>query len=148
MIRYLLDTNVLSVGAPATRTPAAMDLANWMRANGERLFVPAISIAEIVAGIAQLRRTGASTKAAALETWLVMVLGRYRRRTLSFDLRAARDAGAIMDRARAIGQSPGFADIAIAGIAMAHGLTLLTRNLRHFAPLGVPAHDPYAALPD
>ena len=60
---------------------------------------------------------------------------------------AARETGLIADRARARGLAPGFADLAIAGIATAHGLTILTRNLRHFAPLDVPAHDPYAALP-
>jgi predicted nucleic acid-binding protein len=32
--------------------------------------------------------------------------------------------------------------LAIAATAAAHGLTLLTANLRHFAPLGVPALNP------
>jgi len=31
---------------------------------------------------------------------------------------------------------------------MANGLTVLTRNLRHFAPLGVPALDPFGELPE
>jgi hypothetical protein len=28
-----------------------------------------------------------------------------------------------------------------------HRLTILTRNIRHFAPLNVPARDPFKALP-
>jgi toxin FitB len=40
-----------------------------------------------------------------------------------------------------------FADLAIAATAAAHSLIILTRNLRHFAPLDVPAHNPFEALP-
>jgi hypothetical protein len=50
--------------------------------------------------------------------------------------------------AHALGLAPGFADLAIAGIAQAHGLIVLTRNLRHFAPLGIAASDPFAARPE
>ena len=53
-----------------------------------------------------------------------------------------------MDRARANGHGSGFADIAIAATADVHDLTVLTRNLRHFAPLDIPAHDPFRTLPD
>ena len=48
---------------------------------------------------------------------------------------------------RAAGQSPGFADIAIAATAGTRNLTILTRNLRHFTPLGVAVMDPYDGLP-
>jgi predicted nucleic acid-binding protein len=72
---------------------------------------------------------------------------RRERRFLPFDVAVARVAGRLSDRARSKGRSPGFPDLAIAATAAAHNLTVLTRNLRHFAPLGVPAHDPFAALP-
>jgi len=51
-----------------------------------------------------------------------------------------------MDRARAY--APGFEDIAIAATAAVRGLTVLTANLRHFEPLGVPCLDPFEKLPD
>ena len=54
---------------------------------------------------------------------------------------------ALGDKARAAGQSPGFADIAIAATAGTRNLTILTRNLRHFTPLGVAVMDPYDGLP-
>lgn len=79
---------------------------------------------------------------------MASILHLYARRILPIDAEAACATGLLIDRARARGLAPGFADLAIAGIAQAHGLTLLTRNLRHFAPLGVSAQDPYAALPD
>jgi hypothetical protein len=39
------------------------------------------------------------------------------------------------------------ADLFIAATARRHGLTILTRNLKHFTPLGMPVLDPFAALP-
>lgn len=48
---------------------------------------------------------------------------------------------------RGKGHSPGFADIAIAAIARTHGLTILTRNLKHFAVFDIPAHNPFRSLP-
>jgi predicted nucleic acid-binding protein len=52
-------------------------------------------------------------------------------------------AGKLTGDARAAGLAPGFADIAIAATAVHHGLTILTRNLRHFEPLGIAVIDPF-----
>ncbi|HVI05271.1 MAG TPA: hypothetical protein VM711_04155, partial [Sphingomicrobium sp.] len=51
--------------------------------------------------------------------------------------------GQLEARAIAGGDSPGMADAAIAGIAKAHDLTIVTGNLRHFLPFRVSV-----ALPD
>jgi toxin FitB len=60
-------------------------------------------------------------------------------RVLAFDTPTARIAGALSDRARGQGHAPGLADIIIiAATAQHHGLTILSRNVRHFVPLGVP----------
>lgn len=58
---------------------------------------------------------------------------------------AARIAGGLSNLARRLGRAPGFADIAIAATAKVHDLTVLTRYLRDFTPLGVAAQDPFAA---
>lgn len=138
---------MLSTSAPKA---ASLDpeVQAWLRANGARLYLPSVAVAEIVSGIEKARRTGAARRADALAGWIERILHLYGDRTLSLDVPAARIAGALLDRGRAAGLAPGFADLAIAGIAMANGLVVLTRNLRHFAPLGVPAQDPYAALPE
>ncbi len=52
-----------------------------------------------------------------------------------------------MDRERAAGRSSGFADIAIAATAASRNFTVLTRNLRHFEPLGVRVMNPLETLP-
>jgi hypothetical protein len=62
---------------------------------------------------------------------------------LAFDTSAARLAGELSDRARGQGHAPGFADIIIAATARQHAMTILSRNIRHFEPLGVPVLDPF-----
>ncbi len=142
-----MDTNVLSMGAPGRREGAAA-LADWMDARSDELFLSTVTVAEIADGIARLRRTGAIARAGRLDDWLDVVLHLYGDRVMPFDIPAARHAGQLMDRARATGQAPGFADLAIAATAGVHGLAVLTRNLRHFAPLDIPAIDPFESLPD
>jgi predicted nucleic acid-binding protein len=143
---YLVDTDVISTGAPS-RGLASTALVAWMDRNSERLFLSAISIAEIEGGIAKIRREGARRKAAGLEEWLEYLLHLYSSRVLPFDVPAARIAGKLSDRARSKRQSPGFADLGIAATATAHDLIVLTRNLRHFAPLGISVHNPFESLP-
>lgn len=63
------------------------------------------------------------------------------------DLPTARVLGGLSDGARAAGQAPGLADLAIAATAQNRGYTVLTRNLRHFGLLKVPALDPFMNLP-
>lgn len=86
-------------------------------------------------------------RAARLSAWLDAVLGGYGDRVLPFDATAARLAGRLSDAVLAKGHNPGFADVAIAAIAAHRDLLVLTRNLRHFAALGVPHADPIDAPP-
>ena len=144
---YLVDTDVISVGAPSKRRASA-DLILWMDRNSDRLFLSTITIAEIADGIAKARRESARRKAADLTGWLEAVLHLYGDRVLPFDVAAARMAGTLSDLARSKGQSPGFPDLAIAATAAARQLTVLTGNLRHFTPLGVAARNPLDALPE
>ncbi len=143
---YLVDTDILSASSPARAVPRH-DLAIWMDTHADLLFVSTVTVAEIEDGIAKARREKASRKAAALDEWLRTLVHLYSGRVLAFDLGAVHAAGVLSDRARASGHAPGFADIAIAATAASRNLTILTRNLRHFLPLGVPALDPFERLP-
>ena len=142
---YLVDTNVISAGAPSRLAPS--ELVAWMEAHSTLLFLSAVTVAEIEDGIVKLRREGPTRKSDDLAAWLETVLHLYGDRILAFDTPAARIAGALSDKARGRGQAPGFADIIIAATAQHHSLTILSRNLRHFTPLGVPVLDPFAASP-
>lgn len=143
---YLVDTNVFSAGAPAKAVPLP-ELVAWMDRHSAGLYLSVITIAEIEDGIAKSRRQGADRKAARLTEWLEALLHLYRRRVVPIDVEIARCMGWMADTARGQGQDPGLADLAIAATAQMRGWTVLTRNLRHFAPLGVRALDPFVALP-
>jgi predicted nucleic acid-binding protein len=143
---YLVDTNVISAGAPS-RTVAAADLVKWMDEQSADLYLSAVTVTEIEDGIAKARRERATRKAADLTAWLETLVHLYGNRILAFDVAAARIAGALSDLARSKGIAPGFADIVIAATARSHKLTILTRNTRHFEPLGLPTVNPFDRLP-
>ncbi len=144
---YLVDTSVLSLLAPE-RPALDESLASWMRAHNDQLYVSAVTVAEIEQGIRKLHRAGGVQRADALTRWLDALIERGGDRILPFDTRAGRIAGELSDQAIAAGRHPGFADVAIAATAVANGLVVLTRNGKHFAPLGVELVDPVERLPD
>lgn len=147
MTRYLLDTNVVSVLAPTSRARNAA-LVHWLDRHEEELHLPSVVVAELSSGVARLRRIGAARKAELLDVWLAEILSAFVRKVIPFDMESAHETGLLIDRARALGLNPGFPDLAIAGVAIAHKLTLLTRNLGDFVPVGVAAVDPFAILPE
>jgi len=142
---YLLDTNIVSADAPAKRQVGPEAFAAWVREHGDHLYISTVTVAEIEAGFARAVRIGAATKAVRLRRWLSALEHLYAGRILPFGIEEARQAGSILDRARA--HDPGFEDIAIAATAAARGYTVLTANERHFAPLGVPLVNPLKRLP-
>lgn len=142
---FLIDTNVISALAPSKRENVEL-LIEWLDKASPRLFMSVVSAAEIEAGIAKAEREGATTKARQLAEWWQSIEHLYSDRLLPFDLQCARVAGGMIDAARA--HHAGFEDIAIAATAHVHELIVLTRNLRHFEPLGIQAVDPLSRLPE
>ncbi len=118
-----------------------------MDRNSERLYLSVVTVAEVEDGIAKARREGASRKADQLAEWLETLLHLYSARIMPLDIPTARALGGLSDRARGSGHAPGFADLAIAATAQVRSHVVLTRNLRHFRALDVPAHDPFESLP-
>ena len=151
-LMYLIDTNVISAGARAKTQAGAgpvawMDLVTWMDEASDALFLSVVTVAEIEDGIAKARREGATRKAAELAGWLEALVHLYGSRILAIDLAVSRTAGKLSDAARGRGHASGFADILIAATALHHELVILTRNVRHFEPLGVPVLNPFDKLP-
>jgi len=144
---FLLDTNVLSHIAPSTRRGQDDELAAWIVERSDDLWLSVITAAEVEAGIAKAKRTGATKKAAHLAEWWGEIEHYYADRILPLDLDAAHEAGRLLDKASAAGITPGFEDIAIAATAKVHGFTVLTRNMKDFVPLGVACRNPFEALP-
>jgi len=121
--------------------------ARAARRESASLFLSVVRVAEVEDGIAKLWRERATRRSKDLAQWLEVVLHLYGDRILGVDTSTARMAGRLSDRARSQGHAPGFADIIIAATARQHALTILSRNSRHFEPLGVPVLDPFGDLP-
>ena len=135
----LLDTNVVS--EPLRAAPDAR-VIEWIDAQPlETLFLSAITVAELRAGVALLpagkRRTGLRE---SLET---RVLPLFAGRVLPFDLACTQAYAALMCAARAAGLAIASADGYIAAIAAANGLAVATRDTGPFEAAGAAVIDPW-----
>lgn len=137
----LLDTNVVS--EPLKPQPDAAVL-RWLDAqNIEALYLPAIGLAELMFGVATLPD---GRRKRELETQLDQrVLTVFKGRVLPFDAAAAAAHAKLRARGRRLGRGIPIVDGYIAAIAMAHGLTVATRDTSPFVAAGLPVIDPWAA---
>ena len=130
---YLIDTDVLSALRRRERNPA---IVSWVESQRTAdLHISVITVGEIERGIEQQQRHNPDF-ARDLSVWLDRMLDWYGDRILPVDTATARRWGQL---AAAIGNES--ADLLIAATALEHGLTVATRNVRHFAPTGVPVVD-------
>jgi toxin FitB len=141
---YLLDTNIVSLFDPRRRDRAAPLIA-WMRRNDRFLFLSAIALLEIESGLLKLRREAKARRAGEIEALREGLLADFGERLLPMDATVGLAAAHIAEAARP--SVIELKDLVIAATARVRGLTVLTRNLRHFGPTGVPVLDPLAALP-
>jgi predicted nucleic acid-binding protein len=65
-------------------------------------------------------------------------------RVVAFDHAAADEAAAVMASRRKKGRLGDLRDTMIAGIVLAHGATLATRNVQHFSDLSLNIVNPWA----
>ena len=131
---YLIDTDVLSALRKRERNP---EVAGWLsdqRAGDIHLSV--VSIGEIERSLVAVKGRDPAF-AARLEDWLDALVRLHGDRILPVDLSVARRWGRL---SRQAGHAA--PDLLIAATALEHGLTIVTRNTRHFAPTGVPVLDP------
>jgi predicted nucleic acid-binding protein len=142
MHRYLLDTSVVSALAP-DRRERLTQAAEWLRAKSELMCLSTMTLLEVRQGIARLNRLGSVERAIRLEHWLRSICEDAEERIVLLDTEIALEAGNLSDAAIAKGTHPGIADLVIAATAKVRNLDLLTRNVRHFEPLGIKCQDPF-----
>jgi toxin FitB len=135
---YLLDTNVVSELRRAK--PHGAVVAWLQNADENQLFLSAVTIGEIQAGIEVTRDQDAS-KAAELEAWLGVVASSYQ--VLAMDAACFRQWGKLVHRK----SNTLLEDAIIAATAKRHKLTVVTRNTADFKALGVAALNPFKTLP-
>ena len=133
---FLIDTDVLSALRRQDRYP---QVARWMsRQRAGHLYLSVVSIGEIERGIIRQERSNPDL-ARTLALWLDSVIKLYGEQILGVNLATARRWGHLSAR---IGNDS--VDLLVAATALEHGLSVVTRNLRHFQPTGVGVIDPSA----
>ena len=133
---YLIDTNVISEVHKGRHCDR--HVADWYRSTrDDELFLSVLVIGEIRQGIERLRSRN-TRRAVALEHWLEEVLASFSERVLPVDERVAQIWGRLNARERLSA-----VDSILAATAQAHGLTLVTRNLKDIERSGVRCLNPF-----
>jgi toxin FitB len=137
-VTFLLDTNVLSALRVRGRHPAVERWAASIPLMDQ--FVGVFTIAEIERGVIKRERSEPA-HGAILRAWFESrVLPAFADRIIPFDVSAAR----VLAAYRVPEHAP-MDDALVAAIAESRGMTVVTRNTRHFQPLGVRCLDPWGA---
>lgn len=134
--QYVLDTNVVSALRVRGRNPGVEAWTASVPVPDQ--FVTATTMAEIERGVVAKEQSD-PRQGRLLRQWFEeRVLPTFADRTLPFDLAAAR----ILATYPVPEQAP-LDDALIAAIAEATDMTVVTRNTRHFEPLGVACLNPW-----
>ena len=132
---YLLDTNVVS---ELRKIKPHQGVIVWLQSTpDESLFISAVTVGEIQAGIEITRRQDAA-KAKEIEDWLDGVAHSYG--VLPADAAIFRRWAQLMHRR----PDHHLEDALIAATALVRGLTVVTRNVSDFEPFGAPLINPFA----
>jgi toxin FitB len=135
---YLLDTVAISALMKPGSAPAA---ERWLADVAlDDLHVPAPALAEILRGIARL--PDGTRKTRLRQTYQTHVAP-FLESCPAFDAAAAAIWGELMGAGDAAGRQLPIIDAQIAAIALANDLTVVTRNVRDFAPMRVSTVDPW-----
>ena len=141
MSGFLLDTNIIS---QVYRADVSARFTRWLNEQGalDAVYLSVVTVHEMEKGIRLLEHRGATARARSIRTWLRGLIAGYDSSVLAIDPEVAWLSGELEAIAIAAGHAPGAADAMIAGTARHHGLTVITRNLKHFQAFGIPVLTP------
>ncbi|MDR1118992.1 MAG: type II toxin-antitoxin system VapC family toxin [Bifidobacteriaceae bacterium] len=136
-MRYLVDTSVLS---EARKPRPNAGVLRWFSARVMRdLAVSVLTLLELEVGCQRLQRRD-KVAAAHIRKWLDSdVYPGFEGRILEVDVRVIQATAPLH-----VPDPMPEHDAILAGTAVAHGLTVVTRNVKHFARAGVRLVDPWA----
>jgi hypothetical protein len=134
---YLLDTNVVSELGPRKRTDP--NVARWANSVlSSSFYLSVVSLAEIEIGVLRMERRDAR-QGEILRRWFEeTILPSFAGRLLEVDERVAR----LCARLHVPNPRPAY-DALIGATALAHDLTLVTRNIADFATIGADLINPW-----
>jgi toxin FitB len=136
---YLLDTNVLSELRPRRNRESDQQVIAWARSvSPPSLYLSVITIFELQMGILQKQRTD-QAQASVLRSWLTdYVMRSFSDRILPVDTAVALRCAALH-----VPDPFSYRDSLIAATALVHSMTVVTRNVSHFAHSGVKILNPW-----
>ena len=136
---FLLDTNVVSEFRKLTTGKMDVHVHAWARKVPEfRLFLSSVCVFEVEKGVLQMERRD-QRQGAALRAWFDRyLLPSFEGRILVFDTAIARRCAALH-----VPDPRADRDAMIAATALVHGMTVVTRNVADFQPMGVPLFNPW-----
>ena len=139
VVMYVLDTNVISELRKAKAGKADKNVTAWAASiPPSALFLSVITILELETGILLVERQD-KKQGIVLRTWLNNhVLPTFSGRILAIDIAVAHHCAMLH-----VPHPRADRDALIAATALAHGMTVVTRNVAHFEPMGVGLHNPW-----
>jgi predicted nucleic acid-binding protein len=136
---FLLDTNVISELVAPKPNPS---VTRWLEGlDQESIFLSVITIGELKRGIEKLPD---SKRKKTLSEWLTGdLLIRFGDQVLPIDVSVILKWGTLVAGMEAIGKPIPAIDSLLAATAAQFGLTLVTRNVRHFEKIGISLFNPW-----
>ncbi len=135
-MKFLVDANVLS---EVTRPSPDTAVLKWMKLNSSKIAVDPVILGELRYGILLLPK---GKKRSALEAWFAA--GAQNLVCLPWDLETGLRWAELLANLKRRGTPMPVKDSMIAATAIAHGLTVVTRNTIDFAKAKVPTLNPFS----
>jgi toxin FitB len=135
LVSFLLDTNILSELRKGLRCEPRVQ--QWAAAAESDLHTSVVVLGELKRGIEHIRPRNPRF-AGELERWLMRLILTMGRRILPVDQAVALEWGRI-----SVPRTVPPIDGLLAATALVHGLTMVTRNVKDFADLGVSYLNPF-----
>ncbi|MFT5118915.1 MAG: putative nucleic acid-binding protein [Kiritimatiellia bacterium] len=137
---YLIDTNVISELRKKSKANSGVNRF-FKQANKDKaaLFLSVITIGELRRGVDLIRHRGDIPQANKLATWLDTLSSEYTNSILDFTTTEALVWGHLR-----VPHPQNALDKQIAATALTYDLTLVTRNVKDFAGLGVELINPFS----
>jgi hypothetical protein len=139
---FLLDTNVISELRKAGDGKADTNVVTWLSSvDATAFYLSAVTLMEIELGILRIERRDPA-QGARLRAWMDRhILPEFANRTLPVDTAVALRCARLH-----VPDPRPERDAFIAGTALVHGMTVVTRNVADFALTGVPLLNPWDAF--